>query len=317
MTELLKHPVYKNITYVGDQSVYDKRDKLSPGWYTCIPQGMNEPGPKFSSKGKLKDIGTVSFVGNEHFQRIMGEFEKSMNSKKWFEALGASYRRGFLLYGPPGTGKTTIQQEICNQMIESFGAMVIDLPQVSYSTLELASRMIDLYRKINPEQVFVMAMGDLNAGMFMNETLDSIRNALEKFTTSPTFWFATTNEFDKLDHSIVSRPGRFDTRIEIKTLPKSVVVDLCKLNFIEELAEELSKNTSVTPALIRELAIRVKCFGMEPKEAIKQVYAEFRQGFILESSNNELLDKANSLAGVSNKTFKKKALVAMAAKSSR
>lgn len=278
MTSLLKHPQIKAQTFLGNQPPqFEEKPKLNPAWYRLASAGMGEPGPKFIYRFRNADLGKVSFANNEDFMRIMSEFEKAIAAKEWFDKLGASYRRGFLLYGPPGTGKTTLQQEVCNYMVEKHSAIVIDLSQVDYRQLELTKHMIEGYRSIHPDQIFVVAMGDLNAGMFHNETLDAMRTALEMFSKTPLFWFATTNEFDKLDKSIVARPGRFDTRILIQRLPYSVVKSICELNFIGDLTDELFKNRNLTPAIIREVAIRHRCFGMDAKDAINSVNEEFEQ----------------------------------------
>lgn len=267
-----------NVFYIASQQKYLEPDKIESGVYTFGTQNMSDPSDYLCKQSKYMDIGKNTIANNSYYEQIKKQVDSLVLNQKWFEELDVSCRRGFLLYGPPGTGKTTIQKEIINNLIKDFDAVVIQT-SIAESNWESASSWAQLYRRVmknDSNRLFVFSFTDLNAVELRGTVLTMFRDFLETFTRAPTVYFATTNEFDRIDKSIVNRPGRFDCRLEISALPLQAFTSVCEHYKIGHLANIIyEKNKTATPAILKEIATKIYCFGSQPEEAVNLTLEEF------------------------------------------
>lgn len=279
------------VFYLANQQRYHELDTLKAGVYQWRPAGMTDIADKFIFISDKLDIGHNSMTNNEVYAKVKREVDKLVQNVDWFDKLKSSCRRGFMLYGPPGTGKTTVQKEVVNKLIEEYNAIAIQC-SLTIGGWEGAQDWILNYRKEYPEEnkrLVVFSFGDLNSEDFSSSSLLSdFREFLETFMSGPVVYFATTNEFDKLDPSISCRPGRFDTRILIESMPFDAFKSVCAHFHIEQYADAIyAYGKTATPALLKEIATKIHCFEMDPQEAISISFKEFDPSEVYKEKDKE------------------------------
>ena len=141
-----------------------------------------------------------------------------------FERAGARLPRGVLLYGPPGTGKTLMARALAGEAGVAFlHANGSDFVQMYVGVG--AKRVRELFRRAREYESCVVfideidALGKRRGGGEENaereQTLNALLSELCGFQPSKSFLVvAATNRPEVLDEAL-TRPGRFDRRIEL------------------------------------------------------------------------------------------------------
>ncbi|KAF8316537.1 P-loop containing nucleoside triphosphate hydrolase protein [Clavulina sp. PMI_390] len=170
----------------------------------------------------------------------LNDLTEFLRSEQWYVQRGIPYRRGYLLYGPPGTGKTSMTQALAAHLRlpiyvlslsklddTSLAALVTQIPEQSILLIEdidvaLASGRA-LPRATSSASPF--SMPSIQAGTV---TLSGLLNVLDGVQSKPGHVvIATTNHFDALDPAI-TRPGRFDVKIQFRLATKWQICELFK-----------------------------------------------------------------------------------------
>lgn len=198
-------------------------DNDSPFNSLFNPQGNFEV-KDYSKKESIVDMKFSQVAGMESAKKEIVEFVDFLKNPKKYTDLGAKIPKGALLVGPPGTGKTLLAKATAGEA---------EVPFFSMSGSEFvemfvgvgASRVRKLFekaRKNSPSIIFIDeidAIGGSRSGQFRNDEKDNTLNQLlvemDGFgTDNNVIVLAATNFADSLD-SALTRPGRFDRKIEI------------------------------------------------------------------------------------------------------
>jgi ATPase family protein associated with various cellular activities (AAA) len=127
-------------------------------------------------------------------------------------AMNVPYRRGVLLHGPPGNGKTSTIRYL-GAMLPRIPGLILR-PKSNFDTDDFEA-VVNRWRKAAPAMLVIEDLNwlleEVNVSTFLN-LIDGVDS-----TTTPggLLLLATTNHPDQLDPAINSRPGRFDTVIEL------------------------------------------------------------------------------------------------------
>ncbi len=173
---------------------------------------------------KKIDIKFDQVAGMQSAKQEIIEFVDFLKKPEKYTKLGAKIPRGALLVGPPGTGKTLLAKATAGEA---------EVPFFSMSGSEFvemfvgvgASRVRQLFKKAKdkaPSIIFIDeidAIGKSRSGMFQNDEKDNTLNQLlvemDGFgTDTNVVVLAATNFAESLDQAL-TRPGRFDRKIEV------------------------------------------------------------------------------------------------------
>lgn len=217
----------------------------------------------YSTKENIVDIKFDQIAGMESAKREIVEFVDFLKNPDKYTQLGAKIPRGALLVGPPGTGKTLLAKATAGEAKVPFFAMS-GSEFVEMFVGVGASRVRQLFQKAkkqSPSIVFIDeidAIGKSRSGMFQNDEKDSTLNQLlvemDGFgTESNVVVLAATNFNESLDPAL-TRPGRFDRKIEILLPDIKERMDIFKiylkkvvLNGEKTLDEYAKRLASLTP----------------------------------------------------------------------
>jgi SpoVK/Ycf46/Vps4 family AAA+-type ATPase len=292
--------------YIANQKSFEEPDRVEAGVYVWAPAGMGEISDSITRISSHLDIGKNSVAKNAHYAQIKMEVEKLVKNQDWFKKIGSSCRRGFLLHGPAGTGKTTIQKMIVNNIIDDFNAIVFEV-SLQHDLYGIVDYISKYRRRVEPNRLVIFSFGDLNATELRGGTLNMFREFLETHQEAATIYLATTNEFDRIDKSVVCRPGRFDKRIFIDKMEFEAFKGVCKFFYIEDLAEKIyAISPTVTPAILKEISVRINCFEMDGDSAIATALEEFEavpSDILLSGQNDATAALAKDLRETSKRIF--------------
>ncbi|MHA2104099.1 MAG: AAA family ATPase [Candidatus Hodarchaeales archaeon] len=152
--------------------------------------------------------------------------ELSLSQPELFDDLGVDPPKGILLYGPPGTGKTMIAKALARETKVTFIGLAA--PELAQKFIGDGARLVreifHFARKNAPAIIFIdeidaiaMRRSDLptEGNTEIHRTFLQLLAELDGFNERGNIKFiAATNRPEILDKAI-TRPGRFDRKIEI------------------------------------------------------------------------------------------------------
>lgn len=171
---------------------------------------------------------TFEMIGglSEEIKLIVEAIELSLTQPELFEEIGIDPPKGVLLYGPPGTGKTMIAKALAHESNVTF--IRLAAPELAQKFIGDGARLVreifQFARKNSPAIIFIdeidaiaMRRSDLptEGNTEIHRTFLQLLAELDGFNERGNIKFiAATNRPDVLDKAI-TRPGRFDRKIEI------------------------------------------------------------------------------------------------------
>lgn len=232
-------------------------DKLEAGAYTV---SRDQNGNFELIRMDIKTDTLIDMPQPEAIE-IMESIEKFYTQKEKFEKWGFIFKRGFLLYGIPGGGKTSMISKIIKHTVEKLDGVVFMIYDKS-DLLAYSAFMSGVYRTIEPNRSIVVVFEDIDGlchGYDSAETL--LINVLDGIgNNSNVLNIATTNYTERISERIISRPNRFDRKIEIKSPTEEARRYFFNVRILEEfkddkfnLDEWVNKTKNMTIAQLGEL----------------------------------------------------------------
>jgi len=223
------------------------------------------------------------------------------NRGKWFKEHDVPYKRSYLLYGPPGNGKSTFIKLVC----EYFGIKpkVFDFSASSNSP---DSNFIAWAQGKDPDdydyddgpsggppssvsastEIQILLLEDIDRFFPKGErmtavSLQAVLNVLDgQHTPENTVIFATANNPEELDQTVLLRPGRFDRRVKFECPEQIDSYRFLRKKFGEEVSDEMlqsmaEKHKGHSYAFFQELYIGSACAAFNREsEVIEDVDVE-------------------------------------------
>lgn len=205
-------------------------------------------------------------------EKLFKHIDNFQDSKEWYCNKGIPYRTGILLHGPGGTGKTSIVKALCTKYKKQL--YLLPLNGLTDSSLESAlvhapSNAIILIEDIDAYGVkldrekskkedspsAVEEIAELANDAFSTLTMSGILNALDGVGESNgRIVVATTNYPETLDKAL-TRPGRFDLKLEIGHLEEETAVKMFNKFYPNFKVKKIKMNRRITPAEFQFLAM--------------------------------------------------------------
>ncbi|MHA1990673.1 MAG: AAA family ATPase [Candidatus Hodarchaeales archaeon] len=184
--------------------------------YVRAMEVIKKPGISFKMIGGL----------SEEIKLVVEAIELSLSQPELFDDLGVDPPKGILLYGPPGTGKTMIAKALARETKVTFIGLAA--PELAQKFIGDGARLVreifHFARKNAPAIIFIdeidaiaMRRSDLptEGNTEIHRTFLQLLAELDGFNERGNIKFiAATNRPEILDKAI-TRPGRFDRKIEI------------------------------------------------------------------------------------------------------
>jgi hypothetical protein len=227
---------------------------------------------------------------------IIKKIDFFLNNKQWYYDKGIPYSLGIGTYGPPGTGKTSLIKSIANytnrhiivislKMIKTKIQLNNIFFEEFYNSINKTNigfdKKIIVFEDIDCIGNIVLNRNDrndnnnkdidnvitnkifekINEKMCENNeespiTLDDLLNLWDGIReTSGRILIITSNHYDKLDPALV-RPGRIDITLELSYVSHTIIKEMYKHFFEEEIEENILQNIKedfYTPAEITNL----------------------------------------------------------------
>jgi ATP-dependent metalloprotease FtsH len=214
--------------YVMLKNLSMHMDTFQSSYFTVYKKGDTSNSVKFSDISGLKEV-----------KEDVNEFVDIFKGSDKFKKMNCKVPRGALFYGPPGTGKTLIAKAIANECNTSF----IHVTGSSFNEKFVGvgqSRIRKLFktaRSRKPCVIFIdeldtlgKSRGVMNEGHNEHEnTLNSLLSEMDGLESNDmVLVFGATNRPQLLDEAL-TRPGRFDRKIEFNLPTKSEREDILEL----------------------------------------------------------------------------------------
>lgn len=185
-------------------------------------------------------------LDSEVIRLVKDDFAFFLQHEAWFRRFRLPFRRGYLLYGPPGNGKTSVVRVLASH--PSIRAFSLD-----FSNEELRNdALTELFEAASHWAPSLIILEDLER-LYGNEdegqnrtriTLQHLLNCLDGLGSKDgTIVIATANHPERLDPSILRRPGRFDRVVALQ--PPTVEL---RREYLSRLTDSLLKGDAVLSA---------------------------------------------------------------------
>lgn len=177
----------------------------------------NEAEPQ-EQKVKFSDV-----HGCDEAKDELQELVEFLSNPERFSSLGGKLPKGVLLVGPPGTGKTLLARAVAGEAGVPFFYMSGSEFDEVYVGVG-AKRVRDLFNQARGKSPAIIFIDELDAigakrnerdAAYVKQTLNQLLTELDGFSqSSGVIILAATNYPELLDKAL-TRPGRFDRRVEV------------------------------------------------------------------------------------------------------
>jgi hypothetical protein len=267
-------PVYRKHLRTGNTSQLigdsETSEKLEAGVYHVF-KDFN--GNTFFERKAIRSDELLRFEDGRR-EHVLDEIRQFWSLRENFAALGLGHKRGVLMFGPPGGGKSCIIKQVVEDAVNSDNVVIYP------KSLDGLASIIREFRDVEPDRHILCVLEDVDGLIQYSE-----HAMLELFDgddqVNHVLFLATTNYPDRLPPRVM-RSGRFDTKIEIKQIPRegriaylqSKVGTRCKPEDIENYAD-LTEDFSF--AQMREFVAATFALNQEPKAAVTRIRRNFTE----------------------------------------
>lgn len=260
-------------------TVEDKRSRFMESGVQVLTPGFYVPTYKYPhwwlTKNDVYFDRRISVI-DSLTTKIIASIQKFWNAAKLYAEIGAVHKRGVFLYGPPGTGKSATVNELCLQVVDQ-GGIVLLAGQNDIADVE---DLLFQVRTSDESMPIAVVMEDIETFIRNEKQQKAVLNLLSgQRQVSNVLYIATTNlslkDISSICPALVNRPSRFDV-VEFVGFPSVSTKSEFLAKFCPGLdaftIHEIAKNTDgCSMAHIKEIVIGVYCLGEDLTSTINRV----------------------------------------------
>ncbi|KAK2734816.1 hypothetical protein FQN55_002511 [Onygenales sp. PD_40] len=151
------------------------------------------------------------------------ELVEFLTNPERFSSLGGKLPKGVLLVGPPGTGKTLLARAVAGEAGVPFFYMSGSEFDEIYVGVG-AKRVRDLFNQARTKAPAIIFIDELDAigakrnerdAAYVKQTLNQLLTELDGFSQSTGVIILAATNYPKLLDKALTRPGRFDRKVEV------------------------------------------------------------------------------------------------------
>lgn len=187
-------------------------NKLPAGYYkpeTDHYDGKIYATPKDVTMPKLYDL------PNPIHQQVLADINHFWQSEDRYKRFGNVYKRNILLYSIPGNGKTSLISLLANELVNKYDGIIMSIDDED--SLETYPKLMQRIRQIEPERKIITIIEDFDRLVkkdYLSALLLQLLDGAEQLSGVVTI--ATTNHPESISDQYMSRPSRFNLKIEYK-----------------------------------------------------------------------------------------------------
>lgn len=187
-------------------------NELPAGYYK--PERNHFNGEIYASPKKV-NLPKLYDLPNDIHEKVVNDIKKFWESEERYKQFGNVYKRNILLYSVPGNGKTCLINILARDLIKNYNGIIMILDDEE--SLEIYPKLMQELRQIEPERKVITVIEDFERLIkkdYLSSLLLQILDGTEVLSGVVTI--ATSNYPDQIGEQYMSRPSRFNLKIEYK-----------------------------------------------------------------------------------------------------
>jgi SpoVK/Ycf46/Vps4 family AAA+-type ATPase len=232
---------------------------------------------------------------DERLNEVRSEIDNFWTLGEAFREMGITHKRGVLLYGLPGMGKSILLRQVSESAIRDDNVVFIGGRNMGEVVQGLRE-----FKEVEPDRRCLVVMEDMDEVCNYNEhAVLELMDGGDQM--NGVLIVGTTNYPERLPPRIL-RSGRFDSKVEIKTLPPQgrrayFTHKLSKVESPERIEEIVALTDGFSFAQMRELIAAAYCYRRPVEATVDRIRRNFTESAGTKNLTEARLDALLRRAG--------------------
>jgi len=213
---------------------------------------------------------------DERLNAIHEEINRFWGLADVFQEMGLTHKRGVLMFGQPGMGKSCLIKQVTEAAVAQDTVVFMGMRNMGLVVTGLRE-----FKEVEPERRALVVMEDMDEVCSYNEhAVLELMDGGDQM--NGVLVLGTTNYPERLPPRVM-RSGRFDTKVEVKSLPLAgrlayFTHKLAKKEGAERIREIAGATDGMSFAQMRELIASVYCYGRSFEASVQRILRNLTEG---------------------------------------
>lgn len=225
---------------------------------------------------------------DERLNAIHEEINRFWGLAGVFQEMGLTHKRGVLMFGQPGMGKSCLIKQVTEAAVAQDTVVFMGMRNMGLVVTGLRE-----FKEVEPERRALVVMEDMDEVCSYNEhAVLELMDGGDQM--NGVLVLGTTNYPERLPPRVM-RSGRFDTKVEVKSLPLAgrlayFTHKLAKKEGAERIREIAEATDGMSFAQMRELIASVYCYGRSFEASVQRILRNLTEGKVSSRWTEQRLD---------------------------